>query len=251
MNLRRATAKAPGRRDDHRGEDSVTRTTSGLAGSLPTWAIVTVAVLVVAAIVVFAVRGSGTRLRAGSGVPAIDAASAQVVRDNSHRLSEAPGSKATFVAFLDFECGACRESYPVVEQLREEYAGRVTFVVRYFPVHSHINAMRAARAVEAAAQQGQLEVMYQRMYATQEEWGGKQVPADDTFRGYAVDLGLDLTTWDAVYNDNLTIDRVNLDVADGRALGVDSTPSFFVNGQRIQPGSLDDLSTALDVALTE
>lgn len=242
MNLRRVAPKAASRRDDQRGEDLV---------PLPTWAIAAVTVLVVAVIVVLAVRGSNTTLRAGSGVPAVDAASAQVVRDNSQRLSEVPGSKATFVAFLDFECQECRESYPVVEQLRKEYADRVTFVVRYFPVHSHINAMRAARAVEAAAQQGQLEAMYQRMYATQEEWSGKQVPADDVFRGYAVDLGLDLTTWDAVYNDNLTIDRVNLDVADGKALGVDSTPSFFVNGQRIQPASVDDLSTALDVALTE
>lgn len=225
----------------------------GPRGLLPNSAVVAIVVAVVvvfAVVVTFAVRGSSTQ-QAGPGVPAVDAASAQVVRDSSHRLPGAAEAKATFVEFLDFECEACRAAYPVVEQLRQQYAGRVSFVVRYFPIESHFNAMRAARAVEAAAQQGQLEAMYQKMYTTQEQWGEQQVAADDTFRGFAVDLGLDMARWDTAYNDQATIDRINVDIADGKALGVESTPSFFVNGQRIQPKSVDDLSGALDAALAE
>ena len=83
-----------------------------------------------------------------------------LVRENSHRLNDVPDSDVTFVEFLDFECEGCRAAFPMVEQLRGEYGDRVNFVIRYFPLQSHFNAERAARAVEAAAQQGQLEPMY-------------------------------------------------------------------------------------------
>ena len=79
-------------------------------------------------------------------------AAAVVVRENSLRLSTAPGATVDFVEFLDFECEACGAAYPAIEQLRQEYGDRVNFVIRYFPVQSHANAERAARAVEAAAQ---------------------------------------------------------------------------------------------------
>lgn len=185
--------------------------------------------------------------------PATDAsvaeAAAIAARPDSHRLSDAADGRVTFVEFLDFECEACGAYYPYIEQLRTEYSDRVTFVVRYFPIASHFNAERAARAVEAAAQQGRFEDMYQRMYQTQQSWAEQQVPMDETFRGFAVDLGLDMTAWDAAYQDPATLDRINADVADGQTLGVQGTPTFFVNGARLQPRSYQDMTDALDAAL--
>lgn len=154
-----------------------------------------------------------------------------------------------FVEFLDFECEGCRAVYPAIEQLRAEYGDRVNFVLRYFPLRSHFNAQRAARAVEAAARQGQLEAMYQKMYETQPTWGEQQVPADDVFRGFAEQLGLDMGAFDAAYNDPATLERVQLDVADGAALGVQGTPTFFLNGERVEPRSYEDLTAALEKAL--
>lgn len=87
-----------------------------------------------------------------------------------------PDSDVNFVEFLDFECEGCKALYPVVEQLRAEYGDRVNFVIRYFPLKSHFNSERAALAVEAAAQQGQLEAMYKRMYDAQNEWGNNRRP---------------------------------------------------------------------------
>lgn len=173
----------------------------------------------------------------------------QTVRENSHRLNSVPDSDVYFVEFLDFECEGCRALYPAVEQLRAEYGDRVNFVLRYFPLRSHFNAERAARAVEAAAQQGQLEAMYRKMYETQAQWGEQQVPADDVFRGFAQQLGLDMDAFDATYNDPATSERIQLDIADGTALGVQGTPTFFLDGERIQPRSYEDLTTALDQAL--
>lgn len=173
----------------------------------------------------------------------------QVVRDDSHVLGEEGDSGVTFVEFLDFECEGCRAAYPAVEQLREDYAGRVTFVARYFPMPGHFNGERAARAVEAAAQQGKFENMYHRMYETQTEWGEQQTPHDDTFRGFAEDLGLDMEQWEADYNDPATAERIAKDMADGQALGVQGTPTFFVNGERLNPRTYEDLTDALDAAL--
>ncbi|SFG23483.1 Thioredoxin [Actinopolymorpha cephalotaxi] len=179
------------------------------------------------------------------------AADSRLVRADSHRLSEARGSDVTLVEFLDFECEACRAAYPIVEDLRKEYAGRVTFVVRYFPIPSHFNAERAARAVESAAQQGKFEQMYKRMYETQTQWGERQVPADQTFRGFAADLGLDLARYDRDYDDPATLKRIRKDVADGEALGVSGTPTFFLNGRKLTPSSYDDFRNAVDAALAE
>lgn len=187
----------------------------------------------------------------GGPPPVASLEAGQVVRENSHRLNSVPDSDVTFVEFLDFECEGCRAVYPSIEQLRSEYGDRVNFVIRYFPLGAHYNAERAARAVEAAAQQDKLEAMYKKMYDAQGGWGEKQEPADEVFRGFAGELGLDMAAFDKAYSDPATAARVQLDVADGRALGVQGTPTFFLNGERIQPHSYEDLATAFDKALAE
>lgn len=187
----------------------------------------------------------------GGPPPVASVETGQVVRENSHRLNSVPDSDVTFVEFLDFECEGCRAVYPSIEQLRSAYGDRVNFVIRYFPLGAHYNAERAARAVEAAAQQGKLEAMYKKMYDTQGQWGEKQEPADEVFRGFAGELALDMAAFDKAYSDPATAARVQLDVADGRALGVQGTPTFFLNGERIQPHSYEDLAAAFDQALAE
>ena len=188
---------------------------------------------------------------ASSALPARPADAGQLVRDNSHRLSVAPDSDVTLVEFLDFECEACRAAFPLVERLRSEYGDRVNFVVRYFPLPSHVNAERAARAVEAASRQGEFEGMYTKMYETQSQWGEQSTPADPVFRGFAAELGLDMPAFDAVYNDPATLDRINLDVADGKALGVRGTPTIFLDGDQLDFRTYADLSAAVEHALRQ
>lgn len=199
--------------------------------------------LVIAAMVLLSgASNRGQAADAGAGP-------AQVVHDDSHRLSTAAEGAPVFVEFLDFECESCRAAFPAVEQLREEYGDRVTFVVRYFPIPSHANAENAAVAVEAAAQQGQLEAMYRRMFETQTEWGEQRESKADVFRGFAQDLGLDMDAYDRAVADPATLERVRRDRDDGAALGVEGTPTFFLDGERIQPSSLDDLRAQFDAAL--
>ncbi|MCF6746336.1 disulfide bond formation protein DsbA [Blastococcus sp. KM273128] len=176
-------------------------------------------------------------------------ADAALVRDDSHRLSTAEDGRVTLVEFLDFECESCRAAYPFIEQLRERYAGEVTFVARYFPMPGHANAENAAVAVEAAAQQGELEAMYHRMYETQLEWGERQDSQAALFRTFAADLGLDMAAYDAAVADPATLERVLRDREDGLALGVEGTPTFFLNGEKLEVSSTDEFIERIDAAL--
>lgn len=186
-------------------------------------------------------------------VAQVDTASpdSPLVREDSRIIGEEGASGVTFVEFLDFECEACLALFPIVEQLRDDYAGRVTFVARYFPLPGHFNSDRAARAVESAARQGKFEEMYVKMYETQSQWSEKQEPMDDLFRSYAEELGLDMTQFDADYSSEEVAARVQKDIDDGTTLEVQGTPTLYIDGELIQPESAQDLVDAIDEALTK
>ncbi|GAB2869714.1 DsbA family protein [Streptomyces mayteni] len=171
----------------------------------------------------------------------------ETVRADSHRLSEPAESELTVVEFLDFECEACGAMYPIVERLREEYGDRVTFVARYFPMPGHRNAEPAARPVEAAAGQGRFEDMYDRLFTTQAEWGEAQESREDVFRGFVAELGLDMAAYDTAVAAQETAERVRADVRDGLALGVQGTPTFFLDDQLVQtPWTYEDFAALIE-----
>lgn len=174
-----------------------------------------------------------------------------LIREDSRILGEEGTTGVEFVEFLDFECEACGAAFPIVEDLRDEYAGEVTFVIRYFPLPGHFNSERAARAVESAARQGKLEEMYAKMYETQASWGEAQEPRDDLFRTFAEELGLDMKQYDSDYASDAVAERVARDREDGTTLGIQGTPTFYINGELFEPESVEDFSAALDEALAE
>ena len=205
---------------------------------------VVLAAVVAATIIAFLVARS-------SSTAAAPEDAGQVVRENSRVLSKAPDEQAVLVEFLDYECESCRAAYPFIEELRGEYADTVTFVHRYFPLPGHRNSMNAAVAVEAAAQQGAYEPMYQRMYETQTQWGESGEDKSAVFRGFAEDLDLDLAAFDAAVADPATQERIELDVADGQALGVGGTPTFYLDGEILNPDSLEQFRAEVDAAATD
>lgn len=173
------------------------------------------------------------------------------IREDTHILNEG-SSDVVLVEFLDFECEACGAFYPYVESLREEFGEEVTFAFRYFPLPSHGNSVNAAVAVEAASRQGFLEPMYARLFETQAEWGEKGVESQaPLFRQFAEDLGLDLARYDADVADAAVLERVQSDFEDGMALGVDSTPTFFLNDRKVTLSSFEDLRAAIEAELAE
>lgn len=109
--------------------------------------------------------------------------------------------------------------------------------------------MNAAIAVEAAAEQDRFEPMYQRMFETQAEWGEQQESKADVFRGYAVDLGLDVDRYDQAVADPATEARVQQDFDAGLALGVEATPTIFLDDEPIELSTPDELRAAVAAAV--
>ncbi len=175
---------------------------------------------------------------------------AQVQRPDSHSLTNPAEPEVTLVEFLDFQCPACASAAVAVSQIKAEYGDRVDIIVRNFPLTSiHPHAVDAALAFEAAAAQGATVEMYEALYATQQQWSAGAGSQAATFRDLADQLGLDLAEYDRVVADPATLDRVALDRADAIGLGLQSTPSFFIDGQLVQISSFDDLRAQIEAKL--
>ena len=170
-----------------------------------------------------------------------------LVREDSYRQGPAD-AKVTLVEFLDPECEACRAMYPTVERIRKEYDGRIQFVIRYFPLHK--NSVLAVQAMEAAGRQGQYEAMYSTLFEKQQEWGEKAEPQTPLILEYARSISLDMEQFQRDLNDATFEAKANRDKADGIAVGVKGTPTFFINGTNA--GSVmpyEQLKSKIDAAL--
>jgi protein-disulfide isomerase len=171
----------------------------------------------------------------------------KVIRDNSHKRGT---GSVQFVEFGDYQCPACGAAEPNVEQLTKEYDGKVTVYFRNFPlVTLHQNAMEAAEAAEAAGAQGKFWEMHDKLYATQKEWESVGTPLD-TFAGYAKDLGLDVDKFKQAVQNEAAKKLIDQDMADGNALNINATPTFFVNGAQVTGGyDYANLRDKVDAAL--
>jgi protein-disulfide isomerase len=152
----------------------------------------------------------------------------------------------------DFECPACGQYYPIVEQVVEKYKADITFQFRHFPLRQiHPNAVLAHRYAEAASNQDKFWEMYNLLYQNQSTWTGSS-SADATFRSLAESLNLDMGKLDADVKSEATNAVINADISEGQKAGVSSTPTFLVNGKKVEnPTSLEDFNKLIDDAIAE
>ncbi len=159
-------------------------------------------------------------------------------------------SKVVLVEYLDFECEACGAYYPFTKQLTNEYGDKIAFVVRYFPLSGHKNSRTAAYAVEAAGKQGKFWEMYDVLFTKQSEWGEKQTADQNLFEKYAVEIGLDIPQWKKDVVNPEVAKRVEDSFTEGESLSVQGTPTFFLNGKKIQsPKSYELFKKIIDAEL--
>lgn len=174
----------------------------------------------------------------------------QVLRADAHYLNQPANAEVTLVEFLDFQCPACAIATGPVGQIIEEYGDRVAVVVRNFPLTSiHPHAVDAALAFEAAAAQGFTVEMYRALFATQTQWSSSAGSQAAVFRDLAEQLGLDMAEYDRAVADQATLNRVSRDNADAVGLGLQGTPSFFIDGERVTIQSFDDLRAQIEQRL--
>ncbi len=187
--------------------------------------------------------------RSQQGAPVLSASDqARLVREDSP--SRGPiDAQVTLVEFLDPECEACRAAHPQVEQILEDYEGRIRYVVRYFSNHS--NSVLAVAATEAAGEQGMYWEMQEKLFVNQPEWGERATPQTDVFIRYAGELGLNVESFTASLQNPIYLERAERDKLDAQALGLRGTPTFFINGQIMFGMNEQALRAIIDAGLRE
>lgn len=172
------------------------------------------------------------------------------VTENDWVRGEA-SAQVTLIEYTDFQCPACGAYYPIIEQLEKEMAGTLRVVIRHYPlIQIHKNALPSARAVEAAGRQGKFWEMYGLLFANQAEWSAAEDPLKSIFPAYASRIGMDAEKFRQDMADPTLDDKINADRETGNSLKVAGTPSFFLNGKKLEnPSSLEEFKKALEKAI--
>jgi protein-disulfide isomerase len=135
----------------------------------------------------------------------------------------------TLVEYGDFECPYCGVAESVVKQLIKEYRSDICFVYRHFPLSGiHPDAEIAALASEAAGKQDRFWDMHHQLFENQEKI------SKDTILNLAHLLNLDMEQYVYDLKSYEFMEKVQNDIRSGRESGVESTPTFFINGNKFE-----------------
>lgn len=171
-----------------------------------------------------------------------------LVRNDSNKLGN-PDSKITLVEFGDYQCPACGAAFPIINKILTTYKNNIFFVFRNFPLSIHANSTIAAKAAEASGAQGKYWQMYEALYQNQNTWSASNNPLD-TFYSYAKSLDLDVNKFKQDVQSNKFDAKIQEDMNDGNNLGVNATPTFYLNGKQIVGvPNYDDLKKQIDSLL--
>lgn len=153
--------------------------------------------------------------------------------------TQGAGNKGvTLVEYGDFQCPSCAGYFPILQEVKQKFGDDITFQFRHFPlIQAHQNAMAAHRAAEAASKQDKFWEMHDMLFERQQLWANSNSIAS-VLEGYASELGLDVEQFKQDYQSSETNTAINADIAAGKELKVTGTPTFFINGDKVDNGSI-------------
>lgn len=171
------------------------------------------------------------------------------VQPSEHKQGK--GTKGvTLTEYGDYQCPYCKSYYPIIKQVQAAYKDQITFQFRNYPLNQiHPHAFEAARAAEAAGKQGKYFEMHDLLYENQDTWASA-TNVSEIFAGYAEQLGLNVDQFKADSASTAVSDIINADIKAGQAIGIDSTPTFTINGKKINtPTDVAGFKQAIDEQL--
>jgi len=178
----------------------------------------------------------------------------QALKSNSEALVRAhspvygnPGAKVTIVEFFDPSCETCRAFYPIVKSLVNTSFGQVRLVVRYATLHKGSDT--AVKILEAARQQGKYWEAVEKTLASQPQWASHDNPQPELIWTLIADTGLDVAKARSAAASPEIDQLLRQDVADMKALKVDKTSGFFVNGTPLRDFGAAQLKALVDQEL--
>ncbi len=139
----------------------------------------------------------------------------------------------TLVEYGDYECSYCGQAYSIVKKVQEKMSDKLQFVFRNFPLTQvHPHAEKAAEAAEIAAAQGKFWEMHDVLYENQDALD------EASLKDYAAQIGLDADAFADDLDGGKYEEKVQADFMNGVENAVNGTPTFFINGERLD-GSWD------------
>ncbi len=155
----------------------------------------------------------------------------------------------TLVEYSDFQCPACGQFQPAVEEILAEYGDKLHFEYKHFPLTQiHPFAKPAAMAAEAAGQQGKFFEYASLLFKNQATWSKSATPSA-FFTQYATELGLDVERFTKQQQSSLLKDYVTSQFNEARGLGLTGTPSFYLNGEKITISTIEDFKAQIERAI--
>lgn len=153
-------------------------------------------------------------------------------------------SKVVLIEYGDFQCPGCGAAFPQLKTIKEEYKDKIAFIFRNFPLTAiHPNALAGSTAAEAAGLQGKFWEMHDALYENQSAWSDTDASKrTDVFAGYAQDIGLDVEKFKADLSDPKVSTKISRDRAFGGKLGVNGTPTVYINDQKLSDAETNDLT---------
>lgn len=207
-------------------------------------------ILLLIGAVFFLSKGSSNAPLSETSTPIPSAQDKILILPTSHQTASS-SAKVTVVEFGDYQCPVCGAAYPITKQVLQNYGNKINFIFRNFPLPQHQNAQIAAEAAEAAGAQGEFWQMHDKLYENQDAWSEVAQPLS-LFDSYASSLNLNIDQFNQDITGNKFTSVIQQDMQDGEALGVNATPTFFINGQPfVGDISYDQFKSTIDQDLAK
>jgi protein-disulfide isomerase len=168
----------------------------------------------------------------------------------SDHVTWSPAKKHILTEYGDFQCPACGLFHQYIKgniENDKKVTDNITFVFRHFPLTQHKHAQEAAYAAEAAGKQGKFFQMGDLLFESQSSWENLS-STTATFQGFAKQLKLDMNKFNADMKSQAVKDKVSQDTDSGNQAGVNSTPSFYLDGTKVNVATLDEFKSLLETA---
>lgn len=156
-------------------------------------------------------------------------------------------AKVTLVEFFDPSCEACRAFHPTVMEIKKQFPTQVRVVLRYTVFHK--GSDEAVRILEVARMQDKFEQVLDAVLEKQPTWALHDGPQMDIAWRVAGAVGLDLKKSETERQFPGITSVLNQDAADVEALGINQTPTFFLNGKRLVDVSPESLMADVRLAV--
>lgn len=198
-------------------------------------------VLGIGLLITAAVLIGGILLLSGGSKPSVGSNTTYQIDYSTGQKIGSDSAKVKLVEFSDLQCPACKAAEPSAREVISSFPpDKLQFVYKHFPLTAHKWSRQAANAAEAAGAQGKFWQMHDALFDSQDQWSNLADPKP-YFIDIAKNLGLDINKFQQDLDKNTYADKVESQVQEGFKVGVNATPTFYLNGQKLSLTSFGQL----------